>query len=212
MIKLVHLKVAVLAWLVVSLTGCGLLAPIKTESKVGDDSQVYLTKTAQWKLPPPSVIPGTLNAVQQVQAHYGDQTYDLLFQLEKPSNDRLVIAGLTLSGQSLFQGDYHDGVLTSTVSPLVGRDINLSYIVSSLILAYGKPDVLSRYLDDAGLSLTVTPFEDGHSTRLIKQNNAVVTSIKLIDPDANGWPRKVIYRNTALDFELDISTLQGGFQ
>ena len=210
--KCFHFRASVLIFLALGIGGCGLFSPIKTESRVGDDSQVYLTKTTQWRLPPPSVIPGTLNAVQQVQAHYGDQTSDLLFQLEKPSRDRLIIAGLTLSGQSLFQGDYHNGVLTSTVSPLVGRDINLSYIVSSLILAYGESKTLSRHLSDAGLSLTVTPFSNGRATRTIRQGNTDVTSIELVNPDTRGWPGKVIYRNTALDYELYISTLQGGFQ
>lgn len=175
----------------------------------GSAVKVYLSDQVYWILPSPDAIKGRFVATQLVKGRYGDQAFDLLFQIEnKPG--QLSLLGMTVSGQQLLQLVYRDGELSGKVSPLVGDRIKLAYLVSDLLLAYGDGDILKVALEGREMTLK----ETRSNIRVIGYNKRPLIFIEYSGkwmgtdqwPEAL-WPEIVQYRNQGLGYELEIKTL-----
>ena len=178
------------------LTGCSAL-----HRTVNPTPDVYLSQQLQWQLPALDVLPGHYQLTQSVQATYGQDQFDLLFQVEKHA-DQLVMAALTPNGQPLMQMVYRNGQVEGSVSPLVGDNVSLAYLVSDFIIAFGQESQLQLSLKKAGAMLQ----SEGHS-RVVEHNDSSVIIINYADIDQEQWPHSVHYKNIALGYELVIRTL-----
>ncbi|WP_066016653.1 DUF3261 domain-containing protein [Endozoicomonas atrinae] len=193
------------------LSGCAFFSPARSQSvsvTLGAESRVYLSDQVFWTLPSPDVIKGHFMVIQQVKGRYGDQSFDLLFQIEKKPG-QLSLLGMTVSGQQLLQLVYRDGEVSGHVSPLVGDRIKLSYLVSDLLLAYGSGDVFNTALADQDIIAREIPSK----SRVIGYNKRPLISIKYSGQwmGADQWPEIVHYRNLGLGYELEIKTLSKEF-
>ncbi len=193
------------------LSGCAFFSPTasQTVSPIqGSAVKVYLSDQVYWTLPSPDAIKGRFMATQLVRGRYGDQTFDLLFQIEKKPG-QLSLLGMTVSGQQLLQLAYRDGELSGKVSPLVGDRIKLAYLVSDLLLAYGDGEILKVALEGREMTLKEIPSK----SRVIGYNKRPLISIKYSGQwmGAGQWPEIVQYRNQGLGYELEIKTLSKEF-
>ena len=185
-----------LSFTLMLLSGCSSLS--RQQSAV---PEVYLSREVQWQLPGHDILPGQFQLTQSVQARYGDDQFDLLFQVEKYS-DRLAMAALTPSGQQLVHMVYQHGRVDGTVSPLAGNNISLAYLVSDFLIAFGQEQALRKKLHQAGAEL-----RSAEQRRVITHNNAPIITIDYTDIDHQQWPQVVKFKNTALGYELVIQTL-----
>ena len=191
-----ELRYVVLASLLFIVGGC---STVQTSTE--QQREVYLTKTVAWFLPSSDVLDEPFRATQLVHARYGEKDFDLLFQLEK-RDGQLVMAGLSLSGQQLLQLTYNRYKLETSVSPLVGNQLRLSYLLSDFMLSFGQENMLRNQLEKVGISLS----SDG-DTRLLSDHGQPIVSVSYSDEKKGPWAETLVYRNLALDYELTIKTL-----
>ena len=191
------LKSPLLICLVVSqLTACSLLS-----KQVVATPEVYLSPEQTWQLPSLEVLPDDFQVTQSVVATYGQKQFDLMFHVEKKAG-RFAMAALTPNGQLLAQAVYENKQITGTVSPLVGKNLSLSYLVSDFFLVFGQSQILSEALQKSGVQLDSCEYE-----RKIKTDSTTLITIKLSGKSSDQWPDQAEYKNKALGYALTIKTL-----
>ncbi len=189
--------VAILVWL----SGCAMM-----NKKITPPASVYLTKTVQWQLPGTDILPpGNYVLTQTVQASYGKQTADLLFQVEK-QQQRLIMAALMPSGEPLVQLIYDNGQISGQVSPLVPAVLSLPHLVADFLLVYGEEQLLEQPLASGGISL-----DQGSRERILRYRGEPIISIQYsgntTDISSTAWPTEATLQNWTLDYQLTIRTL-----
>ena len=187
---------SVAATILIFLSGCSSL-----NRTVRPSTEVYLSRDVRWQLPDLQVLPGQFELTQLVQATYDDNTFDFLFQIERQA-DRLVMAAMTPNGQPLLQAVYQKGEVSGTVSPLVGQSLSLAYLVSDFMLAFGERKPLQPALQKSGVAVKQSPEE-----RTISYQGQPIIVIRYSAGASKHWPEKVEYRNHALNYRLQINTL-----
>ncbi len=185
------------------ISGCSVLSPVSS-SAVDQPRTVFLSPDVHWTIPTPDTLSGDFALTQSVQAQYGEQTYDLIFQVEKVT-DQLVIVALTHHGQPLLQVSYDSKGIKSVVSPLIGHELPLEYIVSDFMLAFGQQENLSKNLKAAQAN---TMFADNR--RIISFRNDTLITIEYQGQINTVWPRLVTLKNLTLGYQLKIETIQIG--
>ena len=178
------------------LAGCSLFT-----GNVKPENRVYLSRDVYWQLPGLKVLPGQFKLTQSVQATYGNDVYDLLFQVEKQT-DQLVMAAMTPTGQSLLQAVYKDNEVNGSVSPLIGKNLSLAYLVSDFLIAFGDSTQLASALDQAAVRV-----QQSESSRVLSYKGNPTIRIRYFRNAQTSWPEKVDYYNQALGYRLVITTL-----
>ncbi len=192
------------------LSGCSgfKIARTKTTSvapaAIGVSPEVYLSRQVSWRLPDADVVEGAFTAVQSVRGRYGDQSFDLIFQLEKKASS-LVMVGVTSLGQQLVQIEYINGTLNYQVSPLLGEGVRPAYLVSDFLLAFGGSKQLLPLLQEKGLTLEM----GSETVRTLRHNQQPLVTVhyKGQMSKQDRWPKSVRYEHKALGYELEITTL-----
>ena len=193
--------------ILVLLSGC-----IMMDKKMIPPSSVYLTKAVQWQLPGTDILPsGNYVLTQTVQATYGKQTADLLFQVEK-QQQRLIMAALMPSGEPLVQLIYDNGQISGQISPLVPAVLSLPHLVADFLLVYGEKQLLEQALASSGISL----HQNSHE-RILRHRGEPIISVQYrgnttapgnaTDVASNAWPTEATLQNWTLDYQLTIRTL-----
>ncbi len=194
--KRLFVKKWILVLSLLVLSGCSMLS-----KKVSSTQFVYLSPQLQWQLPELSVLASQFQATQSIQANYGGEYYDLIFQVEKYP-DRLVMVAMTPNAQPLLQINYQGGRVEGTVSPLVGDNISMAYLVSDFLLAFGETSAMQSEFQDSGAQLEVSD-----KRRSIILDNKEIILIDYSTNDSSQWPETVNYQNRALGYGLKITTL-----
>ena len=179
-----------------SLAGCSLFT-----RNVKPENTVYLSRDVYWQLPDLKVLPGQFELTQSVQATYGEDVYDLLFQVEKHS-DYLVMAAMTPNGQPLLQAVYRNNEVNGSVSPLIGQNLSLAYLVSDFLIAFGDSAQLTQALNQVAVIM-----QQSDDSRVLSHRGSPVIRIQYFKDNQKGWPEKVDYHNQALGYRLVINTL-----
>ena len=179
------------------LAGCSNIATQQQASPY-----VHLSPSLAWHLPSLSVLPGDFQVTQQAQAHYQGDSFELVFQIEKKHN-QLAIAAMAPNGLLLIQLRYDGQHVTGSVSPLIRKKVSLPYLVSDLMLAFGKADQLRKALDTSDIRLS----ESDHQRVISNQGQPLITISYNTQKDGANWPKNVVYNNKALGYSLTIETL-----
>ncbi|BCV55721.1 DUF3261 domain-containing protein [Shewanella algae] len=94
----------------------------------------------------------TLSLSQQVRLQRGEQSHELISQLELQPQ-QMTVVGLAPLGQALFTLIYDGHTLTSEQSVLLGNEFKAEYLLALLQFIYWPEEKLNAYLDGARVKL-----------------------------------------------------------
>jgi len=164
-------------------------------------TKVYLSQKIRWELPNLNALKENFVVVQSVQATYGKDVYDMLFQVEKKS-DAMAMAVMTPQTQPLMQITYKNGAVDGSVSPFVSNKESPKYMVSDFFLAFGDFDILDKKLKKIDVILT-----DDKNIRTLKYKGKTIVVIECYPQSCNDWPQQLTFQNIALGYQLLIKNI-----
>lgn len=164
-------------------------------SKLPDEPQGSSSVQAQ-------TLEQTLSLSQQVRLQRGEQSHELISQLELQSQ-QMTVVGLAPLGQALFTLIYDGHTLTSEQSVLLGNEFKAEYLLALLQLIYWPEEKLNAYLDGARVKL-----EDCAAVLcrvLLSNDNRELMRISYSSHDI--WHAKVALNMPQADLKLNIKPL-----
>ncbi|WP_417764431.1 DUF3261 domain-containing protein [Shewanella chilikensis] len=144
----------------------------------------------------------TLSLSQQVRLQRGEQSHELISQLELQPQ-QMTVVGLAPLGQALFTLIYDGHTLTSEQSVLLGNEFKAEYLLALLQLIYWPEEKLNAYLDGARVKL-----EDCAAVLcrvLLSNDNRELMRISYSSPDI--WHAEVAMNMPQADLKLNIKPL-----
>ncbi|GHB14804.1 DUF3261 domain-containing protein [Shewanella indica] len=144
----------------------------------------------------------TLSLSQQVRLQRGEQSHELISQLELQPQ-QMTVVGLAPLGQALFTLIYDGHTLTSEQSVLLGNEFKAEYLLALLQLIYWPEEKLNAYLDGARVKL-----EDCAAVLcrvLLSNDNRELMRISYSSP--NIWHAEVTLNMPQADLKLNIKPL-----
>ncbi|MGG7093301.1 DUF3261 domain-containing protein [Shewanella indica] len=144
----------------------------------------------------------TLSLSQQVRLQRGEQSHELISQLELQPL-QMTVVGLAPLGQALFTLIYDGHTLTSEQSVLLGNEFKAEYLLALLQLIYWPEEKLNAYLDGARVKL-----EDCAAVLcrvLLSNDNRELMRISYSSP--NIWHAEVTLNMPQADLKLNIKPL-----
>ncbi|WP_345865169.1 DUF3261 domain-containing protein [Shewanella algae] len=144
----------------------------------------------------------TLSLSQQVRLQRGEQSHELISQLELQPQ-QMTVVGLAPLGQALFTLIYDGHTLTSEQSVLLGNEFKAEYLLALLQLIYWPEEKLNAYLDGARVKL-----EDCAAVLcrvLLSNDNRELIRISYSSPDI--WHAEVAMNMPQADLKLNIKPL-----
>jgi hypothetical protein len=144
----------------------------------------------------------TLSLSQQVRLQRGEQSHELISQLELQPQ-QMTVVGLAPLGQALFTLIYDGHTLTSEQSVLLGNEFKAEYLLALLQLIYWPEEKLNAYLDGARVKL-----EDCAAVLcrvLLSNDNRELMRISYSSRDI--WHAEVTLNMPQADLKLNIKPL-----
>ncbi|MDP2098579.1 MAG: DUF3261 domain-containing protein [Methylobacter sp.] len=176
------IKVLIGIWLV---SGCALMPP-KPAAKP------ELMPLAQPLAPARRIV-------QQINAVWADREETLLAVLELDAQ-HIAMAGLSLSGLSLFNLTYDGNTVVSDKSPLLPDAVNPAFILGDLQLTFWPLAELQKNLP-AGWHL-----ESGQGKRILTVDGKKHAEITYLSAETD-WPKAVELVNLQYNYRLNITTI-----
>ena len=144
----------------------------------------------------------TLSLSQQVRLQRGEQSHELISQLELQPQ-QMTVVGLAPLGQALFTLIYDGHTLTSEQSVLLGNEFKAEYLLALLQFIYWPEEKLNAYLDGARVKL-----EDCAAVLcrvLLSNDNRELMRISYSSHDI--WHAEVAMNMPQADLKLNIKPL-----
>ncbi|WP_125721307.1 DUF3261 domain-containing protein [Pseudoalteromonas rubra] len=181
--------IATLLFLGLILTGCS--AVTRPEQQVNITAQGSLTL-----LPVPQVLRGT-QITQLLRASYGDDSYELIIQLEF-ARERLSVIAMSVEGLPIFEQVYYSDGRLITHQFLAGAGPEPSYMLADIQLVHWPLQQLQYSIHGAELSERVS---SDTTTRIVSEGGE---STIIIVYDAN----KVSLSHKQRGYKLELIRLE----
>jgi len=182
------------------LTGC---ASTGGQSESSRDTAAYLAPDLRLDLPDPAAMGRSIEAVQMVTAHRGNDT--VVFEAHLSiTPDRVLLVGVDATGQRLMTVTWRGNNISVDRSPMLPKEVRPGAMLADLVALYWPVDVVRQALKASGASLAV----DAASRTVSLQGKPVLMATYqrgAADPWNGGG---LHYRNLAWGYDIDVVTLQ----
>jgi hypothetical protein len=152
-------------------------------------------------IPQPSELNRSLEAVQMVTAHYGDQTFVFEGHLSA-TPERLLMVALDSLGRKAMTITWTETGITYETAPWVPEQLHPANVLADIVLLYWPESSVRHSLSGGALTRDA-------STRSIMAGEQEVIHIDY-QPTRSGdlWSGRLHYKNLAWHYELDVESIE----
>jgi len=183
-------------------SGCTSLQPekIPPEKAPASSTKILINKNLNFLLLPAFAIKKPLSLTQTVQIKYADKQYDFIAQIEIADHSFKMV-GLTNMGIKLFSIISTENYYDFKKSPLLGDEINLTYLLADLQLTYWPLNQLNKQLQ-----LNNALIETRSQQRLILHRDKPIIDIQFSNTDH--WNTNITFTHLQRNYSVTINTLE----
>jgi hypothetical protein len=193
----VHLRILGLVLLAAALGGCA----ARNDGMPAD--AVRIAPTVTLVMPRPGDLGRSLEAVQLVTAHYGDQTFVFESHLSA-TPERFLLVGLDTVGRKAMTITWTDAGIDYEAAPWVPKELRPANILADIVVLYW-PEASVRHALSGG-TLDAGP----------KRRSVIAGAQEVIRAEywptrpGDPWSGRLHYENRAWGYTLDVESLETG--
>lgn len=173
------------------------MQPVKTSNENAD---ILFNENLHFSLLPAFAIKKPLSLTQTVQIQYAGKQYNFITRMEI-ANRSFKLVGLTSTGIKLFSIESSNKTYNFEKSPLIGKDLNLAYLLTDLQLSYWPVDQLNRQLQKQHAHIKIQ-----NRQRLLILNENAVISIQFSNNQR--WNKNIVFKHSQRNYNVTINTLE----
>ena len=164
------------------------------------NAEILISKNLHFLLLPAFAVERSLSLTQAVKIQYEDKQYDFIARMEI-ADQSFKMVGLTSVGIKLFSINSTDNYYEFETTSLIGKELNLTYLLADLQLAYWPVNLLSLQLQKHNAFIEIKPMQ-----RLIVKNNKAIIDIQY--SNSNHWNKNITFKHLQRNYSVIINTLE----
>lgn len=164
------------------------------------NAEILINRDLHFLLLPAFAVDRPLSLTQSVKIQYEDKQYDFIARMEI-ADQSFKMVGITSVGIKLFSIDSADNYYEFETTSLIGKELNLTYLLADLQLAYWPVNMLNLQLQKDNAFIEINPKQ-----RLISKNNKVIIDIQY--SNSNHWNKNITFKHLQRNYSVIINTLE----
>ena len=173
---------------------------VKPVAILPGNTEISMSENLQFLLLPAFNIAKPLSLTQAVKIQYHDKQYDFIARMEI-ADQSFKMVGLSTMGIQLFSIYSTDSYYEFETTPLIGKELNLSYLLADLQLAYWPIDLLNSQLRKQDAFIEVAALQ-----RSLFQNARALVEIQY--SNSSDWNKNITFKHLQRDYSVIITTLE----